>query len=270
MRRTLLLALALAAAASPSDRIRLRDGQRLSGSVVARGDTLLLELSSGDTLALPRAAVARIDTASSGPRRDSLTGWFPDASHTRGLALPNGFLLERGHGFLVQNELFLTQAGWGVTDHINVVGGSALPLWFVDGGSNVLLAAKGGGSLGRYLHVSVGVSGGGIDDEIAVGPFAAVTVGTPDRSATLSASRFQRLDEATGRLDWASLSGNWRVHENVALLAEAWFIGSDGDGETLLAPGVRLMSERLSGDIAFVRVPGVGFPIPWVNVAFAW
>lgn len=260
--------------------LELRDGQRLTGSLGHSADStrLLLSIGSPDTLLIPKAAVGSIHKATpQGAHLDSKpddsllpsNGWSPDPSATRGLALPNGYMLKQGSGFYVQNELLISQVGYGITDWFNVVGGSALPLLFVPEGANLMVAGKIGGSAGP-LHASVGwmqmfLPGGNFG-----APYAALNIGTETFNFSTSYAHLT-LSGSDESLDWSSFGAYFRTGKHAALLGEAWMLkSSEEQARVVFAPGIRLMSGGLSGDLAFVFIKESSVPLPWVNVAYAF
>lgn len=256
--------------------MQLRDGQLLTGTLRSGLDTSLLRLSigSGDTLLVPRKAVGAIHRQ--GPRGtlreadSSSDGWNPDPSCTRGLALPNGYMLKQGQGFFVQNELIVSQFGFGITDWLNVVAGSALPFLFVDGGANLLVAGKMGGSIGP-AHGSIGWMEMFAGDGSVGGPYGGLSLGNERGNVTVSYSHILAPEDSDESLDWYSFAANLRTGRHIALLGEIWMIRPSGETpQTLIAPGIRLMSGGLSGDLAFVFLPEVDVPLPWVNIAYAF
>jgi hypothetical protein len=247
----------------------LRDGQQLRGRLLAFDEAgITLELEGGALLHVPAASLERIERASAArtevdPARLSL-----DPGRTRYLYSPSAFMLRGGEGYVSQTELLLTSFAWGVSDHLTVGLGSALPFLFASGGANFVGAVKVGGSVGEHLHLAAGAQAlwlPGLDASVGGGfLFGTATVGTPDAHLSLSAGPPFGPGGA-GDL-FFTLSGAVRVSERVALVSENWlFPGADG---TVLSGAVRLTGSRLGVDAGLVFLEGASVPLPWLD--FIW
>jgi len=248
----------------------LKDGQQLRGWIVARDDAgITLELDGGARVVIPVASILRVDVAKPGQAQVR----SPDPNRTRYLYSPTGFMLKGGEGYLSQTELLLTSVYYGVTDHLTVGIGTAIPFLFVQDGANLTGTIKVGGSLGDYVHLAAGVQGfwlPGADSGTTAGfLFGTATLGTPDLNLGVSAGPPFVAGNAGNDVGsvLVSVSGNARVSEHFALVTENWFAPSSNTGYAL-GFAARFIGQRLGVDAGLVFVEGTQVPIPWLD--FTW
>jgi hypothetical protein len=284
----------------PLTRVELEDGQVLVGRVVRQdAEALELRLASGAVLTVPARAVrsTRVEEGARVNARGEVQ--FADPNRTRYFYSPSAMTLKAGEMYVSQKELVYSSFAFGVTDHLTLVVGSALPFWFSTNGSgiNVMGGAKLGFQPVEGVHVAAAVESvvlplnvGG-PQLLGLGSVVA-TVGGRDAHLSLNvgapllfASRntFLQLPPVI-----ATLSGNLRVHRHVALVSENWFVPGVVDGSAAGLPdpprstfgaagfGVRLMGERLAVDVgAVVAAAWTGasfnfapFPVPWLDFTY--
>jgi hypothetical protein len=264
-------------------RITLKDGQELHGVVVRQdSQVVVVELADGDRMELPARQVKDISAEHNAQVRDNGEIWFQDPNRTRYLYAPTGMMLRQGEGYFSQKELFFSSINYGLTDNITVQAGAIVPAWLLGAsGFNFIAGAKVGGSVGDKLHLAAGAQGlviPGIGTGIGgtVGfVFGTATVGTPDAHLSLGVGKPFTLTNSGGSLDStviATLSGNLRVSQRVALVTENWLFptfGSTGGQLPMLnSLAVRLFGESWAVDLGGIRVPGLGIPVPWVDFAY--
>jgi hypothetical protein len=247
-----------------------RDGQQLRGRLVARDESgITLELEGGGRIVIPATAILRVDLARPGQAEVH----SPDPNRTRYLYSPTGFMLKGGEGYLSQTELLLTSVYYGVTDHLTIGLGTAVPFLFVKDGANLTGTLRVGGSVGEYVHLAAGVQGfwlPGVEAGTTAGfLFGTVTLGTPDLNLGVSAGPPFVAGTAgndVGRV-LVSVSGNARLSEHVALVTENWLAPSSSTGYAL-GFAVRFIGQRLGVDAGLVFVEGAQVPLPWLD--FTW
>jgi hypothetical protein len=250
----------------------LKDGQQLRGTLVARDATgATLELEGGSRVTVPEGSILRIETAKPGEAKL----WSADPGRTRYLYSPSGFMLDRGEGYISQTELLVTTVAYGVSDHVTVGLGTAIPFLFVEDGVNLLAMLKVGGSLGDYVHVAVagqilwlpGVEAGTTGGLL----LGTITLGTPDAHLGVSAGPpFVTGTEGNEVGDVVlSLSGNYRVSERIALVSENWLLPG-ADNAFLLSGAVRFVGQRLGVDAGLIYAEGTPVPIPWLDFTFSF
>lgn len=289
----LLLALALLLAPASAQELELEpvalvvtlsDGQTLTGRGARLPDgSVRLWLADGAELLLPAATVDKIQPAALQPGADE-SRWGPDPNRSRYLYSPTAFPMGQGNGYLAQRALVLTSAGIGVLPFLDAEVGVVLPTLFT-GTPVAVVGLKASGPVMEHLHL-----GGGaqalvipVDELVAAGfAFGLVTVGEPDRHATLAGG--VALEFSTGQVaaGVATVGGNWRLSPRTALITEtwlAWFTRGDGPwgGPFFAVPsgGVRLFGPSFAVDLAIVPVitgerdiPVL--PLPWVSFAWNW
>jgi hypothetical protein len=284
----------------PLSKVYLRDGQLLSGTVLATDaqGRVTLAIGGGATLEIPAGSIARIEVDKSPYRTPSGETWFRDVNRTRYMYAPSAMMLKRDELFFAQTELLLSGLSWGITDFLSLQVAGAVPIWFmprIPENFNLVVGLKAGGSLTEYFHLAGGAQVLAIPWQLGrvgiVGLlFGTATVGTPDLHASLAVGVPLSSSWALGTgPPIGTLSGNWRLARSFALVTEHWFIFDTStkwnqDGSTqpvlrlLMANGLagRIMGERLAVDLGFVLlvdggvggVSGVGPTGPWLVVPF--
>ncbi len=209
---------------------------------------------------------------------------FPDPNRTRYFYTPSGMMLKAGEGYFSQKELVFSSVAYGITDNLSIVGGAVIPAWFAGtSGLNVIAGLKFGGTvIEDRLHLAIGAetlvlpavvqgvtAGGGL-------LFGTATFGNRDAHFSIAAGKpFFFSSGGTGAGDFiVTVSGNLRVAKSVALVTENWFMPSAGTTTVILAPGVRIMGEKIAVDIGgvWLLVNGssvtAGIPIPWLDFTY--
>jgi len=262
-----------AAPAAPAPAIVfLKDGQQLRGTLVARDAAgATLELEGGGRLVVPEVAIDRVEVGRPGQARV----WSADPNRTRYLYSPSGFMLRQGEGYVSQTELLVTTVSYGITDHVTLALGTAIPFLFVEHGVNLTGSLKIGRSLGEYLHVAAvgealwlpGVEAGTTGGLL----LGTVTIGTPDAHLGLSAGPpFVAGTEGNQVGDvLVSISGNYRVSERIALVSENWLLPG-ADNAYVISGAVRFIGQRLGVDAGLVFVDGATVPVPWLDFTFSF
>jgi hypothetical protein len=283
-------------------RVRLRDGQVLTGKLLLRREdgALLLQLATGPQLTLPAETITEVVDDSAEARR---TEWFSDPNRTRYLYGPSAMMLKRNEFSFSQTELLVSGFSWGATDWLSVQLAGAVPLWFISFPTafNLLLSVKAGGKLANNVHLAGGVqalwvpafgntnpSGGSFTLPVVGVGFLTGTYGTSDLHASLSvAMPFSGYSGLATGSPIVTVSANWRLTRGFALVTENWFIfGVQQVVDPLGTPHVevtvatanglaaRIMGEHFAVDLGFLVLQAGGtfvpFPVPWVNFTYNW
>jgi len=248
----------------------LKDGQQLRGRLVAQDASgATLELEGGARVVVPAASIERIELAKAGQAEVRSR----DPNRTRYLYSPSGFMLKQGEGYVSQTELLVTSVAYGLTDHVTVGLGTAVPFLFVEDGVNLVGTLKVGADVNEWVHVAAGAQGlwlPGIEAGTTAGLlFGTVTLGTPDLHLGISAG--PPFVAGTDQNDVGqvifSISGNARVSEHLALVSENWILPG-GDGGYVLTGALRIIGQRLGVDAGLMFFKGSSVPIPWLD--FTW
>jgi hypothetical protein len=264
-----------AAAPQPGQEVvvLLRDGQRLTGTLVSQDPGGVTIDSSGARLRLPAASIQGLavpgSVAAEGP-------WTRDPNRTRYLYSPSGFMLRQGEGYLSQTELLVTSVGFGVTDWLTLQAGTVLP-WVIYHPSTMpfILAAKVGGSPSGLVHLAGGFQSFMIPNASTgmVGfLYGTVTLGTEDLHLGVSAGPPFALTSGASELGKVivAISGNWRVARALALVSENWFVQVDGETKVMGSAALRFIGGRLGVDAGFLFAQGAGVPVPWLDFTWHW
>ncbi|MGQ0642020.1 MAG: hypothetical protein ACT4P6_14815 [Gemmatimonadaceae bacterium] len=253
--------------------IRLSDGSVVVGRVVAvRGDSAVIRTQSGQ-LTMARSAVRRVrERAMSSMRGGEY--WPEDPNATRLFFAPTARMLEQGAGNFCDIWLFLLCLTGGLSDRVTIGGGmSAVPGIAI--ADNVFYVTPKVGLIAQEkFHVAVGAfagwSGALRDDATSFGIFYGVsTFGSEDDNVSAGVGFAYYNDEiANTPLLLGGLK--LRLSRGTAFISENYLLpGSEGG---ILSFGLRFFNERISGDVAFVRVAldGDDVMVPFVGLAVAF
>lgn len=246
--------------------VRLRGGGTLEGQVLARGDTLVLRLLSGDTLRIGADRVLAEEVLDGAIVEGEF--WPDDPNRTSLFVGPTARTLPKGRGYIASYELFFPLAGVGVTDHFTLAGGFPLVGDLLDEG--IFYLAPKARLPGTPPDVDVAL--GGLvflaPDDGTVGVlYAVTTLGNRDTSVTLGLMHGW-VDDDWGEF-FGMLGGEARVAKRVKLIGESYVSSEAG----LVMAGPRFFTDRLSADLG-VMIPfddgGAETLLPMVNFMFSW
>ncbi len=267
----------------PLSRVKLKDGQVLMGRVVSQDKArVVLELTSGGRVELPAESVESVEEEERAEVRGNGQIWFQDPNRTRYLYVPSAFMLRAGEGYFSQKELIFSSLSYGLTDNVTLQVGAAIPFWFVANGQglNLIGGVKVGGSLSEHFHLSAGAQALVLPGVFGSGPvgggfvFGTATYGTPDAHLSLAAGvPFVLGTSGPNPFDYLLLtaSGNLRIGQGTALVTENWLLPSvsiNNELPLLNSLALRFFGTNWAVDVGAIRVPGVGFPIPWLDFAY--
>jgi hypothetical protein len=253
--------------------VRLRDGSRLIGRIVAvTADSVRIELRSGP-VTVGRGAVAEVRQFTAA----NLHGteyWPENPNPTRLLFSSTAFPLARGEGYYWNAWLILHGFAVGVSDRFTIGGGLALYPGMDFGETFYFVTPKLTLTSGTGPQVAIGALAGFIPD-LGVGSdgtslgilYGVSSLGTRERNLT-------------GGLGWGyvgsdianrpviMIGGQSRLSRRVAFISENWFVPIDSY-EGAMSYGLRFLGEKLSVDLAFVNsVSDPVFPgVPWIGFA---
>ncbi len=254
----------------------LRDGQRLRGRFVARGQGGVTLEVEGGRITVPAAAIRE---EGPGDRVVVAPSRIRDSNRTRYLYSPSGFMLRKGEGYLSQTELALTSVAYGLTDWLTLQAGTILPLAIYDPRYTPgVFAVKAGWSPAPRWHLAGGFQSLvlPVDDEVMAAGFlfATATWGTEDLHVGVSAGPpFQLSGEKSELGDvLVSVSANWRAFRHGALVSENWIVTGAGERTHFVGSAAyRFLAERVAVDLGLVFSDfSGGIPIPWLDFTWHW
>lgn len=253
--------------------VRLADGSVLYGTLLeADADRIVLRLASGSRVELPRADVASVRPAGAAAADDVTR--TPDPNATRLFFAPTARAVPAGSGYFGVFELFFPFVTYGVTDHVNVTGGTPVLPGVI--GRIGYLGAKATVVDSDRLQVAGGVLGFFLTEEIDAGTggvlYVVATHGDEDGAVTFGAGWpffATRGEDAIAETPLLMVGGELRSGRRTKLVTENYLVpGEDG---AALTGGVRFLGERLSADAglgAFVGGGDSSCCFPLVN--FIW
>ena len=252
--------------------VRLRDGSRLVGRIVAvSADSVHLQLRSGlVTVARGEIVELRQITAANFHNGEY---WADNSNPTRLLFSATAYPLARGEGYYWNAWLVMHGFAVGVSDRFTIGGGLLLypgmdfskTLYFLT--PKITLTRGSGpqvavGALAGFFP-GIGLSGNGASLGILYG---VSSFGTRESNLSVGLG-WGYVDTDIAHKPVLMVGGQTRVARRLALVSENWFV-SDGDRYAgILSYGFRILGDKLSVDLAFLNsaqdpiVPG----IPWLG-----
>jgi hypothetical protein len=260
-------------------RVDLTTGDILRGTILSLSEsTVVLSLPAGGEITLQRRTIRSIQVETRANVQSDGSVFRRDPNRTRYLYSPSALSLEAGEGYFSQKELLFSAIAVGLTDNITLLLGTMLP-FLVAGEMNAVAAAKVSFPLIEdTLQAAVGAEAFFLPagNFGAVGfVFGSLTYGNDEAHLTLSTGKpfsISGTDEEMGPLI-LTLSGSFRVHRNIALVAENWLMpATEFDNVMLHLHGLaaRLMFESIAVDLGGVFVQDIPFPIPWIDFTYNW
>jgi hypothetical protein len=234
------------------------DGSTFVGRVVAaRAESIDLVTSAGRVTIL-FANMKPVTSIGVAGRED----WFPNPNATRLFFAPTGQMLAKGEGYFSDYEVLFPGVAYGLTDNITVGGGvSLLPtgldkqVWY--------LTPKVGASVSPRLHLAVGALVAGVPGEDPVGAVYGVgTAGDGDQSVTAGIAYGFAGSEFSSEFA-VLVGGEKRVSRRIALVTENYFVPS-AVGEPVVSGGIRMMSDKLTVDLALFNLVGESAFLPGI------
>lgn len=253
--------------------VELAGGGSLAGRILARNeDAVVLDADGMGKVAVLAAALGRVAPAP-GAKLQPATHrdrWWVDPGASRALALPNG-LLQRPGDLIVRHALAVTAVEFSPVAHLSLSLGSALPIFYAqEARPNVLASVKAGLSAGDLLHFALGVHGAASSGGSAAFLFAAATVGTADRQASLYLGPpLAGTSPITGVGDRViALSGVWRLSAGFALATEHWLEPATRRPVWTGAAALRVLFRRICLDGGALWSTSRGKVYPWVGLGY--
>jgi hypothetical protein len=266
-------------------RLTLTDGRVLTGKLLLRDDMQMLVMTdAGEPVKVDVEQVRRYEEP------------LPNRLRSRYLFGGSALLPEVGQITLSQIEVFATIFEVGVSEHFSFQLGGALPAYFLGAqGVNAYAAVKAGTSVAKYVHLAVELKLlalgyleklAGVSSSVPAAALAEVTgtFGSEDLNVSVSVGppfNFAEVGSPTGQvvgLPLFTFSAFARVHNNVGLVTENWFVPNvNGTQRWFIADtlGARFFADRWAVDVGLLVMPtqvsqsGPVPPVlPWLNFSY--
>jgi hypothetical protein len=258
------------------DVVHLTDGQTLEGDVLAQDEVeVVLRLSDGQTLSLPRSTVARITqrTAAHGTRGQ----YGIDPNRGRYFYSPAAYPLGQGNVTLAQRALVLTTAAVGILPGVDLEVGTILPTLFTREARVGIIGGKGAIRITDKVRIGAGAQGLLVSQSFGGFAFGTVTWGEPDLHVSLNMGAAMDFLNPEASAGVATVSVSRRFNKRIAFVSETWLLylrGGDGPWGipffAIPSGGVRIFGTGFSVDLALVplivaerSVPVI--PLPWIS-----
>ena len=269
----------------PELRLTLENGTILVGSLISIVEDKMEVESDLGKVSILIEDLDRIELAGKDFQPD-YRYTFTNPNSTRYLFAPSAIPLRQGEGYYQNVWVTLNSVNYGITDHISITGGleliSTLSTIFISDFSGAFAFAnfKIAAPVSEKIHIGGGFLGGGIlgedigDANMGIA-YGLLTTGNAEHNATLGIG----YGMVSG--DWAKrpivvLNGMTRINKRIGLVTENWFVSShdeysyedyyDGlmktytynDFYMALSGGMRIMSEKITVDIALITAGNIG------------
>jgi hypothetical protein len=180
--------------------------------------------------------------------------WPEDANRTRLFFAPTARPLARGEGYVAGYLLFFPFVGYGVTDRFTIAGGTPILPGII--GEVFYLAPKYTLVSRPGMDLALGTlaffTTSAVDDGSVGVLYGVGTFGSDDRALTAGAGWGFALGDEGGDISDEPvfvLAGEARTGRRTKLVSENWLAVGGGEAFGILTGGVRIMGERLSGDL---------------------
>lgn len=254
--------------------LKLRDGSVILGRIAQSwGDSARVESMAG-VLILRQSNVSSVTNVLSSSIHDGVY-WPDDPNMTRLFFAPTGRTLKKGEGYFANHWLFLMDGYTGVTDRLTL--GGAMTLFPSDNflKNNVyFISPKFAITRSERFHSAVGVFAGmapfvdevGSNNSFGIA-YGVATWGGENGGVTVGTG-FGFAEGKMARNPMVMVGGTRRVSKHVAFVTENWLFPNVDNPITTL--GISTVSDKMSWDLGFVTVLGVGVivPVPWIGVAW--
>ena len=240
--------------------IELKDGSDIVGQLVMLNDQeLVIRNEELGLLTFERGNVKRITYLTE-------KSWIRNPNPTRYFVGQSAFSLPKGDGYYQNIYGLVNIFGYGITDHLSVLGGVEL-LTLFSGSPAFLTNIKYGGKLSEKLHVAASVTYlfgmGEISRDLNLGTInALLTYGTEEHNITFG-SGFAFAEDQFSNSGILTIGGSSRLSKRFALISENYILTS-GE-ETLFSGGLRLINKKSTIDLLITR----GF-FPLLDIVFTF
>ena len=243
--------------------LRLNDGSTLIGRVVATGDPIDFELSSGATLKIDRSQIASIREFEGTVRGGEI--WERDPSPNRLFFGPTGRTIGQGRGYIASVEAIFATVGLGLHDRVSVAAGTAL----VGGDATFVWAIPKIQIIDQpTAALSIGALAATLDSWGFGILWSALTLGPVDRALHLGMG-YGYWDDELADTPMFMAGAEARLSGRVKLITENYLFPGNGG---ILSLGPRFIGETLSADLGVGMWfnGGEAFKFPLVNFVYNW
>ncbi len=262
--------------------VQTTDGNELIGTIISQNsDVIMLKTESLGIVSIRKQTIKKIEPIKAAQMVDGQY-WFENPHTTRYFFQSNGYGLKKGEGYYQNTWVLFNQASVGITDNFTI-GVGMVPLFLFAGPTPLWVTpkisvpvVKDKFNLGAGAFIGTIVGGEGTEGGAFGLVYGTATAGPRDRNVSIG------LGYGFANGQWAnsptiSLSGMVRTGKKFAFVSENYFIGIDGDNQTLLSVGGRFFGRKLSIDTALILPVSAYvnsdsfFAIPWLglNVPFS-
>ena len=261
--------------------VKLADGNQLYGKILERRKTEIdFETKTLGKVTIPVINIRKMQMVDEGKMVEG-SYWFPNPNNTRYFFAPSAFNLKEGEAYYQNVYVFANSANYGVTDHFSIGGGIMIPF-------AVYITPKVNFKITEKFYAGVGVLTGLIPGPNVVGiGYGLATYGTNEHNITLGAG-YGFFDGESMDRPIITLNGMTRISKKIALVTENWLLPithydyvyegnhyrtiESTEYDVYISYGMRIMSEKITIDIAFVNSREIiGFlpiGIPYVDFVY--
>jgi hypothetical protein len=247
--------------------ISFTDGSVFVGRVYETSDSIHILFKNEQELIFLNKDVLKKKELNKGERKVSTK-----LGKTRYLYSPSAMTLKQGQFAFSQKELFFSTLAYGIHDNVSIQLGSILPVLFISGGANGILAFKVGGEVEPYFHIGGGLQSFIFIEEAFHIPFGVLTMGNAQKHISINIG-IPFSNSGSKNIKFASLSAFYNFTRNISLVSENFLIMSDESigihGESLAIHGLamRYSGESFYTDIGFLMTEEIPVPYPWIDIS---
>ena len=251
-------------------RLMSKDETRIVGSVVGLSTSHIMLDSDLGEISMPLEKITEINFEGEDFQANYIYG-FENPNSTRYLFAPSAIPLKKGEGYYQNVWVSVNSINYGLSDHVTISGGLEListfsamtndwitPIGFVN--------LKVGTQVKEKLHIGGGAIVAGAPGEGGLGiGYGLLTTGSKERNFTVGAGYGANLSEAGEGAGVLMLGGMSRMNRRIALVTENWIVttsnkwdrGSNRFFGIAMSGGLRIMSEKISFDLALVTLGSI-------------
>jgi hypothetical protein len=247
--------------------ISFTDGSVFVGRVYETSDSIHILFKNEQELIFLNKDVLKKKELNKGERKVSTK-----LGKTRYLYSPSAMTLKQGQFAFSQKELFFSTLAYGIHDNVSIQLGSILPVLFISGGANGILAFKVGGEVEPYFHIGGGLQSFIFIEEAFHTPFGVLTMGNAQKHISINIG-IPFSNSGSTNIKFASLSAFYNFTRNISLVSENFLIMSDESigryGESVAIHGLamRYSGESFYTDIGFLMTEEIPVPYPWIDIS---
>jgi hypothetical protein len=255
-------------------KIELRDGTRLTGTIVSQNDSIItVNLKNIGELKVRRSEVSKMIPLEAS-KQIKRSYWFPNPNATRLFFAPTAIPLRRGEGYYQNIYLIGNMFNVGVANNLSIGAGFDFISMFAtmneDWNPILNFNAKTGFKVHKKIHVGAGGIVFAMPGEFNAGILYGLgTFGSFDNNFTIG-SGWGFVDGEFEQRPFIMMGLMARCSEKIWFVSENWFAPvDDPEYYFVLSYGLRFSGRKISVDLGFINnkdiVQAIFIGIPYID-----